>query len=167
MRARVSSAVWGLVGVLVGASIVAVGRAQEPPGIVTAQQFRLVDGEGIMRATLMVTPQGHPGLGLLDEDGDVRVMLRIGPQDDPGLVLYDGDLKVRAMLGIDPDGTAGLQLRDRDGNMVAALGAAARGGGGVTFFHQGPRPRALMGMLLGGPVVMFYDEEGNVTWRAP
>jgi hypothetical protein len=76
----------GLAAVLV--VIILLGSEAGEDNVVVATEFRLVDGDGVVRAKLGLTETGGPGLSLLDQRGKVRAQFAVvesgmaGPGDD-------------------------------------------------------------------------------------
>ena len=118
---------WALTGGSPGASPDAT-VAQER--VVSATEFVLLDADGRTRGSLMIRPDGSPGLGLYDDGGNTRVALVLGTDGRPILALYDKDRKRQAAIGIEPDGKGRLVLDDKGGGglLVSATSedAAAR-----------------------------------------
>jgi hypothetical protein len=68
---RYASAIWGMVGVFVGAAVVHLADAQQgTPEVVSAQKFELRDERGTLRAVLKGDERGTQLL-LCDEQGDL------------------------------------------------------------------------------------------------
>ena len=73
--------------------------AQAKPGeVIKASDFRLVDGQGKVRARLAFSEEGTPGLWFFDEKGVARVN-----------------------LGIYSDGTSYFGLQDAQGQMIELM----------------------------------------------
>lgn len=78
---------------------------------VVAQEFRLVDSRGRVRALLSFSDQGQPFLHFTDENDAYRVWM--GISTETGLALRDVDGKTRLVLSVDEQGEPGLVVRDR------------------------------------------------------
>src|SRR5438128_10348983 len=98
MKARerfVRSPLWN--ALLVGAVLLAGDAAlrtvraapEEPPKVVTAQEFRLVDANGKTRATLAAKPDGNTTLTFVDTEGKMRAGLGLSEKGESSLRLYD------------------------------------------------------------------------------
>src|SRR5215467_936646 len=80
------SLVSGLVGgvlatfLLIGSSVIAQPTAADIPPVITAQEFRLVDTKGHIRATLAFSDDGEPYLHLRDAFGTHRVWIGISDE---------------------------------------------------------------------------------------
>ncbi|WP_447972616.1 hypothetical protein [Nitrospira sp. Kam-Ns4a] len=85
------------------------GRAAK---VLAAEEFRLVDATGRVRALLAFSPSGEPYLALLDLRDTQRVWL--GLAQDTGLAVRDRDGKTRLVLSLDQDGEPSLVVRDRE-----------------------------------------------------
>lgn len=116
-----------------------------PPKVLMAQEFRLVDKSGAMRATLQTQEDGSPGLALYDKSGKVRVTLRVRPDGSSALTFHDAQSKPRVELAQESDGTGGLTLTNGKGTGGAALLIAPDS----------------------NPVALFKDKDGKTTWSAP
>jgi len=111
------SLVSGLVGgvlatfLLIGSSVIAQPTAAEIPPVITAQEFRLVDTRGHIRAILDLSDGGQPYFQLKDEFDTDRVW--IGISLETGLAVRDVDGKTRLVLSVDEEGKPTLVVRDR------------------------------------------------------
>ena len=112
----------GLLGGLVGgavavlmfmtSSVVAQPVPADTPQVITAQEFRLVDAKGRIRAILDLTDEGQPYLQFRDEFDTYRLWM--GISSETGLAVHDVDGKTRLILSVDNDGKPSLVVRDRD-----------------------------------------------------
>ena len=116
-----------------------------PPKVVTAQEFRLVDKTGAMRASFQTRDDGSPGLALYDKGGKLRVTLQVQADGGSRLAFHDTQNKPRLELEQAADGTGGLILTNSKGS-----------GGAVLLIAPD-----------GGPVAIFKDKDGKVLWSAP
>ncbi len=93
--------------------------AEEPavPASLTANEFRLVDRTGQVRALLSFTTDGEPSLSLKDRNDVTRVWVGIGAET--GTAIRDVDGKTRAVLSMDGNGFPSLVVRDRNRQMSA------------------------------------------------
>lgn len=87
------------------------------PSISTAEEFRLVDAQGRMRALLAFSGDGEPYLALLDQHETRKVWL--GLSKDSGLAIRDTDGETRLVLSLDRKGEPTLVLSDRQQNTRA------------------------------------------------
>jgi len=83
----------------------------EPLQVITAQEFRLVDAKGHIRAILDLSDRGQPYFQMKDEFDTDRVW--IGISSDTGVAVHDTDGKTRLVLGVDEEGKPSLVVRDR------------------------------------------------------
>lgn len=100
-------AVW----LVLGDPAVAEETADQSPGVVSAQEFRLVDQRGKPRAILGFSAEGEPYLAMLHRSESRIIWL--GLSEESGLAIYDVDGKTRLMLSLDTAGELSLILRDR------------------------------------------------------
>ena len=113
----VLSLVSGLAGgaiatVLFGSkAVIAQPAPAETPQVISAQEFRLVDHKGHIRAILDLSDEGQPYFQFKDEFDTDRVW--IGISSDTGLAVYDVDGKTRLVLSVDGEGTPSLVVQDR------------------------------------------------------
>jgi len=87
------------------------------PTYTTAEEFRLVDSQGKLRAVLALSADGEPYLALLD--GQDTRKLWLGLSKESGLALRDTDGKTRLVLSLDGEGEPSLIFRDRQQNTRA------------------------------------------------
>ncbi|HTP41199.1 MAG TPA: hypothetical protein VML36_02150 [Nitrospiria bacterium] len=89
------------------------------PTVVTAQTFKLVDGQGGTRAELSVSAGGQPALEFFDTAHRVRVLFDMSASGDPQLFLMDdhGSIRTEMGLGLESKGRPFVNLRDQDGNV--------------------------------------------------
>jgi hypothetical protein len=120
MRGRVLlglSMVAGMVGgalagfLLAGTPVVAQEGAGPERKIVSAEEFRLVDKAGAVRALLSFSADGEPYLQFTDQKGADRIWLGIATES--GLAVRDVTMKTRVLLSLGPDGDPSLVLRNR------------------------------------------------------
>lgn len=99
---------------LVSTSVVAQPTPSDTPEsfkTVIAQEFRLIDAHGRVRALLSFSEEGQPFLHLRDESDTYRVWMGISA--DTGIAVRDVDGKTRLVLSVDEQGEPALVLRDR------------------------------------------------------
>ncbi|WP_455378615.1 hypothetical protein [Petrachloros mirabilis] len=96
---------------LVDSAVIAQPISPETSNIISAQEFRLVDAKGRIRAILDLSDQGEPYIQLKDKFDTDRVW--IGVSTDTGVAVHDTDGKTRLVLGVDEEGKPSLVVRDR------------------------------------------------------
>ena len=94
-----------------GASVTAQPAPADVPKTISAQEFRLVDTEGRVRAMLAFAAEGQPFLHLRDESDTHRVW--IGISNETGVAIRDVDGKTRLVLSVDEQGEPSLVARNR------------------------------------------------------
>ena len=87
------------------------------PSVSTAEEFRLVDAQGRLRALLAFSVDGEPYLALLDQHETRKVWL--GLSKESGLAIRDIDGKTRLVLSLDGEGEPTLVFSDRQQNTRA------------------------------------------------
>lgn len=144
------------------------------PELIEAREFRVVDGEGRIRARLGHDTYGSTQLLFFDETGEDRIILALGISG-PFLQLQESSTGPAASLSLDSLGFWQSQLRpgnfislalsdngpmlrlvDEDGTLRAALGTTE-----LKHSNTGSTEiRATSSLVL-------FNEEGNVVWSAP
>ena len=111
--------------------------------VVSAREFRLVDGMGRAKAVLKVDPSGEPGLLMFDRNGAERLQLDTF-QHVPSLILNDESENRRVYFGMDDRTGGGIyQTSDGQGTWTA--------GGGVGSMIEGE--------TLADPTLTRLDQE--------
>ena len=87
------------------------------PSVSTAEEFRLVDAQGRLRALLAFSADGEPYLALLDQHETRKVWL--GLSKESGLAIRDIDGETRLVLSLDGQGDPTLVFSDRQQNTRA------------------------------------------------
>jgi hypothetical protein len=111
------SMVAGMVGgtlagfLLAGAPVVAQEGTGPERRVVSAEEFRLVDKMGAVRALISFSADGDPYIQLTDRKGTDRIWL--GVATETGLAVRDVTMKTRVLLSLGPDGDPSLVLRNR------------------------------------------------------
>lgn len=119
----------GLVGGLMSSFLLIekpVSAEMRYPTYTTAEEFRLVDALGRLRAVLALSADGEPYLALSDEHETRKLWL--GLSKESGLAIRDTDGKTRLVLSLDGAGEPSLIFRDRQQN-TRALSAVSKTGG--------------------------------------
>jgi len=91
--------------------VVAEETVGQSPGVISAQEFRLVDQKGKPRAILGFSAAEEPYLAMLHRS-EARIIW-LGLSEESGLAIRDVDGKTRLVLSLDPAGEPSLILRDR------------------------------------------------------
>jgi|GEM_PF-4250974 len=117
-------------------------KGAQPPTVVTATEFRLVDSSGMTRAVLAIE-HGHPLLRFLDEQGKYRAS--VGLQDyGPSLFFARSNGRPGTSIGVGTNGPA-MAFGDSAGN-----------------------PRIMLVVdSTGAPKIMLRDTTGHTAWTAP
>jgi len=98
---------------LAGAPVIAQETSKSDGKVVAAEEFRLMDKMGKVRAALAFSADGEPYLALMDGNDGQRVWLGISA--NPGLAIKDNkESKTRVLLTLDDSmGQPSLVLRNR------------------------------------------------------
>ena len=123
----------------------------EPPKVIEAQEFRVVDEEGNMRARLRVSGTNMVSLIMHDVNKVPRVTLAIR-EGKAMLVLNHKEAEVARLYDAGPS----VQLWDADGNIRAVLGIA-----------ELKDPESGSTEIRAPSSLVLLNEEGNVVWSAP
>ena len=100
------------------------------PKVIEAQEFRVVDEEGQVKAKLVVLEDGNASLILLgdtpmlsfwDQSLNDRMMIGIFPDQQPGLIISDKEGNTRLTLSLGREGEPYLKLQDKAGDKTAEL----------------------------------------------
>jgi hypothetical protein len=109
----VSALLGGMIGGWMGRTKPVEAQEQTAASkVVAAEEFRLLDSSGRVRAALDFSVSGQPALTLRDEQHVSRVSLSIS--DETGLAVRDVDGKTRLVLSVDREGAPSLVVRDRN-----------------------------------------------------
>ena len=158
----IMSVLAGFLGGLVAGAFVTPtsATAQHSPKlmrVVTAEEFRVVDDNGRVVASLGTEPSLVSRLNLYDRDGGLRASLGLSAiHETVGLSLYSRRQDLRSVrLSTQPDGMSGLTLFDESGSPSVSLGNVHEEAGKETAL---PRPS-----------LKFFGVGSHkaVTWRAP
>jgi hypothetical protein len=134
--------------------------AATPPKVITAEQFILVDGRGVARASLYMEDGIHPALGLFDEDGTrpnyfmrtpTGAVIRIGNREGEEIMLSIGHCR-----GEVDDPVARITVQDRNG-FTALVGREER----WPDDDAKGKPRA-----ASAASIRLTDNEGRIVWSA-
>ncbi len=96
---------------LIGTPVVAQESAGQGAKVVSAEEIRLVDKQGTVRALLTFSADGEPYLQMTDRNGVDRVWLGVGNETE--LAVKDVTTKTRVLLSLGLDGDPALVLRNR------------------------------------------------------
>ena len=159
-----------------------VGQSSDPPGLIEATEFRLVDAEGRVRGDWilrdgtapflrMMAEDGSPWvtlggasffgsqLSLSDVDGGQRISLGTLPGGlGSGLRLWADQEQVRAGLLIDDENKCYLSLEGQDGEAQVQLGSVNDGNGGfIIVSRDGNEVVTITSSERGAGVVLTKD----------
>lgn len=129
------------------------------------------DSKGRRRCQLGVLESGAASYALFEPTGNVVAQMTTtldGRSFDPVVSLYNptsGELRLAcSVMG----GAPALTLFEEDRSMRSHLSLDGQGGGGLVWFDQEARPRAVFGITpTGSAGVMSFDPRGDVTMRQP
>ena len=107
--------------------------------VVETRHMVLRDGDGVVRAALLVGGDGVPRLRLYDPAGMLRLRLAVYGTDVPAIDLADRHGQTRATLWLDADGAPALTLTDAKGRGRGELGLRAGGSPYLAITGTGER----------------------------
>lgn len=88
---------------------------EEANKVVEAQEFRLLDKEGRVRARVFLE-EDEPKVALFSKDQKKRAAIGLLPTGEAGVALYDDKGIYHFLINVSAAGTPDLSVRDRDGN---------------------------------------------------
>ena len=148
-----------LVGIIIGAALVAPAVAEAQNTRIRAERFTIIDAEGVDRVLLRTIPGISAGIAVLAQDGTTsRASMNTGAGASTGGTLADA---------------AGFELYLIDGTRVGRLGthnSVIDTPGTVNLFLSDAQGNKRIQLLVdddGNPSIQMTDAAGNVTWRAP
>jgi hypothetical protein len=116
------------------------------PQTLSATQFMLRDGKGVIRGAWGMTEDGSVRLVLSDAGGRQRVRLSLLEDGSAGLSFADTADRKLAVLGLLADHTTNLALTDPAGIPRAVLGVSPNGSSNLVFADQSGSTRAGLGV---------------------
>ena len=116
--------------------------------IVEAQQFRVVDANGKLRAVLGEHPSLGVGLFVFDEQGTPRAMIAQPPagQGQPIVTLMDAKRRPRLAIGLQDDGAADVRFTNENGK-TTSLWVGGNDSGFLGFYGANGKPRVMLGRM--------------------
>lgn len=128
--------------------------------VVEAQSFRLVNGDGEIRAVLTVD-EDSPYLGLWDESGTIRAMMN-AKEDSVNVGLADSSGHLRVRMAVGSEDSPALDFVDEDQGLRLRVTMEEGGSPSMTFVDANGRPRAaLKEDPQGRHLLGFVDENGG------
>jgi hypothetical protein len=109
------------------------------PRVVEAEEFRLVDANGQLKA-LIGTRQGEPSVTLYDRQGCGRITLQL-VNDLPRISCESSSGQPAAGIGVHEDGSAVLTLTQPDGRLGFSVRVQANENAIVQVFDKDGQPR--------------------------
>lgn len=85
--------------------------------VVEAEEFRLVDSEGKVRARIFLE-EGEPKVALFSKENKKRVALGLLATGEAGFALYDDKGTYHFLINVSGDGSPDLSIRDKHGKEV-------------------------------------------------
>jgi hypothetical protein len=82
--------------------------------VVEAQEFRLLDKEGRVRARVFLEDD-EPKVALFSRENKKRAAIGLLPTGEAGIALYDDEGKYHVLMNVSAKGIPDLSIRDRNG----------------------------------------------------
>jgi hypothetical protein len=165
-------------------------RPSRVPDAIEAKSFIVRDGSGQQRAKLGVEPSGLAGLLLYDPPGKVRAAFSVVASGKSAIELLDQAGNERLLLFARPDGFPGVTMQDETGTGRVALAIGPNGptfglsGGGpanttrflittgadtvsLSLLDEGENRRLSLGVAGNTPILVIFEQDGKVVWKAP
>ena len=152
-----------------------------PQKVIEAQEFRVVDEDGRVRAMLgakegdvgllirnieerpaaaLYVTEGEAGLGLFGSDGTEKATLYV-VEDEPVFTLKDGDEKSRVAILLE-NGEPRVALYDVEGNSRIVLRLSDSSDGGLVLQDDTLRHRLIVGIVENEPMLQLYDQKDGL-----
>jgi hypothetical protein len=183
----------GLVGGMISNRFLPQPALAHQGKAIEAEQIRIVDDKGEVRAFLGLfdngesslvfydinskkiraafshSPDKGPMLTLYNKEGTPRATLRQYPTLGPELILLDEDDEHRVVLGLTNGGEPGLALQDREGATRAALGILPTGNPMFGFNDRNGGIRIMLGLEPPNdePSFLINNKDEKTIWKAP
>lgn len=121
-------------------------RAKDDPAgsynvTIAAEEFRLVDKNRNIKATLALSEDDQPRLLFFDNTEKLRLSIYI-EDDQPGIEFLDKNEKTRAALGLSDNEQPALLLLDKEEKVHASLEMGEDEGPGLDFYDEHGEIRA-------------------------
>ena len=127
--------------------------------VVEAEEFRLVDENGKLRAKLAQNPK-LVGFGLVDKKRNLRLVLNAVESGSTHLKMYDPGMKERVSVMLTEDGMPLLDLRDRNGKAGLSLRLADGDTPILEFRDRDNKVRLNLVLVKGDiPYLLFLDRD--------
>ena len=136
-------------------------------GALALAGLKLFDTTGRVRAAFAIGADGKTTVELLDDSGIERLLLFLRQNGRAGLILKDGTDSGRVALSLSESGIPVFGLTAGRGNPTRFMVTTA--GDVVTVSLLDEREKTLL--TLGGsantPLILAFDQDGKVIWKAP
>jgi hypothetical protein len=139
-------------GALVLAGMVSMGQAAQPPKVVQAEGFQVIDSQGRVLATLGSDERLRCALKLHAESGEPQVVLGARPDGGAVLAFIENGKDPTCLLATTPGSMSGLNLGGP--GKASTVGLNVSGDMAGISFHMG-EVGASMGVLKGNAEVFI------------
>jgi len=139
-------------------------EALSNPQIVSANEFRLIDDVGAVRAALGFGGTNAPSLTLFDTKQTPRIRLTLAEDNEtPAIGLIDKNGRPRLVMVSGDSGQVGLSLLGEDGQVRVTISRENDDTSILTFSNAGAKYRIKFLASKGGSGLFFIDKSGNPT----
>lgn len=136
---------------VVGAAVIKVAPAQQTaPQVIQAQQFQVVDKQGVKRVELGVDNEGESFVTLHDKSGQSQISLAVKPTGGAADISILKEGKQLAFLAVRQDGSLALVLAKtgtllENGKMAGSVGMAVspEGEAGIVLSRRDGKLRTI------------------------
>lgn len=142
--------------------------------VITAEEIRIVDGKGTVRAQVGAFENGAALVRLFDNNKQVRANFGLGNNGLPHMALLHSDGTPAVFIGVLPDRTTEVALFDGDGTVRARLMVTVNGElTQMDFSGDNKQPRILLSAQHNGDASMGTCDSsgtpafGNLRTNAP
>ncbi|MBV6506222.1 MAG: hypothetical protein ILNGONEN_01794 [Syntrophorhabdaceae bacterium] len=147
-----------------GASAKANDNLDDPKEVkvITAQEFRLIDENGALRARLGIDKDGSPSLQFINKKGKSPITLGLLQDKSPCLWFYDENDRPYVKLRLVNDNMPNLEFLDKNGYERIALSVDnIDGSPSLDFKDTNFRDRLRIRLYEGKPIVQLTDKNGK------
>ena len=123
-------------------------------GIITCDEWRVVDKDGKVRIAAMTLADGHASVSWWDKDGNLRIGATTFPDGKASVSWWDKDGKFRIGATTFPAGEASVSWLDKDSKLRIGATTFPDGRAGVQWCDKDGKVRINAGTTADGTVVL-------------
>lgn len=139
----------------------AAGPSTAPAGrrVIEAEEFRVVDSSGRVRAKMVSTPEDTV-FTLCDEKGSPGILIVQPLHGQPGLVLTDAKRRPRLSIGLHTEGEPEVRFKNANGT-TTSLWVGGSASGLLSFNDANEKPRVMLGTTSAADLPAGLKTLGN------